>query len=257
MPLFNRKKKEETKPPEETKKIVSEATFLDTEKIGKEVNETLTETLPKSKDEKKEDKIEILNEAKAENFEEKSKEERKKEIATLFPKDEKKQLNETKVQPENPNQLSLEVSKDGIMRVSDKGINQNQNTQQLILRDASSVIAEKLPAQLGSSPNVIETGEWDDRKLSDITDLDKIWLAYFDLLDPMEGGEWAKKFAYGYAAWSDSVGGKRAKLLVQMQMAAGGGGGNMLKTPEDRRNFIERHFTKRGQEPKGDNLNEL
>jgi hypothetical protein len=102
----------------------------------------------------------------------------------------------------------------------------------------------------------LSKGEWDDRKLTNITPLERVWLGYFRLLDPFEGGDWASNYANEYMALSMAIGGERAKLLVKMQMATSGGQSN-FKKPDDKRNFIERHFTKRGQEPKEDDINEL
>ena len=95
-----------------------------------------------------------------------------------------------------------------------------------------------------------------ERRLTNITPLERVWISYFNLLDPFEGGVWAMGYAKEYMNLSMSIGGERAKLLVKMQMAASGGN-SQFKKPEDKRNFIERHFTKRGQEPKEDDINEL
>jgi hypothetical protein len=144
----------------------------------------------------------------------------------------------------------------GIMRLTEKAMDTSSNRQELIFKDASSTTSEKLAPQLASSPKYLNQGEWDDRKLTNITPLERIWLGYFRLLDPFEGGDWASNYANEYMALSMAIGGERAKLLVKMQMATSGGQSN-FKKPDDKRNFIERHFTKRGQEPKEDDMNEL
>lgn len=225
---------------DEIKKVETTYTFKDIEKEGEIKKEELTETISKSFEDKSEEIKSI---------------EKQHEIISINEQS-KANMIEEKAQPFNKEELNLVSDDKGIMRITDKNLTNNQNTQQIIFKDASSVIAEKLPAQLGSDPRILARGEYDVRRLTHINEIERVWLGYFDLLDPFEGGEWAHDFAYSYANWSMSIGGERAKLLVKMQMAASGGM-SAFKKPEDKRNFIEKHFTKRGQEPKEDDMSEL
>lgn len=168
----------------------------------------------------------------------------------------KKEIIEKPIITDKEDNTILTPDSKGIMRITEKAMDTSSNRQELIFKDASSTTSEKLAPQLASSPQYLNKGEWDDRKLTNITPLERVWLGYFRILDPFEGGEWANDYASEYMALSMAIGGERAKLLVKMQMATSGGQSN-FKKPEDKRNFIERHFTKRGQEPKEDDMNEL
>ena len=246
-----RLRKENTIPQEtldNTKKIDSTYTLIDEIKNGENKVEEIEEKPVEKKEEIK--SIEKLIETKPNTFEKSS------EPITPEINDSTKQLVEQKPQPENNENLTLVSDTQGIMRLTDKAIGTSENTQQIIFRDASAITAEKLPAQLGTDPNKLAHGEYDERRLTNITPLERVWISYFNLLDPFEGGVWAMGYAKEYMNLSMSIGGERAKLLVKMQMAASGGN-SQFKKPEDKRNFIERHFTKRGQEPKEDDINEL
>jgi hypothetical protein len=168
----------------------------------------------------------------------------------------KKEIIEKPIIPDKEDNTILTPDSKGIMRITEKAMDTSSNRQELIFKDASSTTSEKLAPQLASSPQFLNKGEWDDRKLTNITPIERVWLGYFRILDPFEGGQWAYDYASEYMALSMAIGGERAKLLVKMQMATSGGQSN-FKKPEDKRNFIERHFTKRGQEPKEDDMNEL
>lgn len=208
-----------------------------------------------------ENKLEELKEEDVIRKEDIKQEEINKKI-DLHPKDPiisqiepKKEMIEKNAQTEE--NLVLKPDTQGIMRLTEKALGTSENTQQIIFRDASSVIAEKLPEQLGSDPIDISKGKYDVRRLTNINELERVWIGYFNLLDPFEGGDWAKQYANEYMNLSMAIHGERAKLLVKMQMAASGGSNSPFKKPDDKRNFIERHFTKRGQEPKEDDMNEL
>lgn len=231
-----------------TKKIDTTYTFQDIEKEGDSITEQINEKPVEKKEEPK--STDKLIESKPVTFES------NKEPITTEINDSKKQLVEAKPIQENTENLTMISDTQGIMRITDKNIRSNENTQQIVFRDASAITAEKLPAQLGTNPNKLAKGEYDERRLTNITPLERVWIGYFNLLDPFEGGIWASEYAKEYMNLSMSIGGERAKLLVKMQMASSGGG-SAFKKPEDKRNFIERHFTKRGQEPKEDDMNEL
>lgn len=161
---------------------------------------------------------------------------------------------------ENPvPQSDLMIDKEGKVRLIPQGnwdTSTNKNTQQLIIRDASAVVAEVLPPQMGSDPNYIAKGKYDIRRLTHLDDIDTLWISYFNLMDDFEGGEFAKAFSEQYMNLRKSLNGEGLKYIVKMQMAASGNAGT-LTPPQDKRNWVERHITQRGKEPEKDDINEL
>lgn len=256
---FKKKLKEEKQSnatDEPKKKTSAELGFQDLSKDGSKIKEEMNEDRAKTFE--KSSNIHVLTKEEITiKFKEPEKEETKNEQLKPIEQEQiKPTIDEEKSPHLHKEELNLTPGKDGIYRITDKSMGDNQNTQQIIFKDASSVVAEKLPAQLGSDFNTLAKGIFDVRRLTHINEIERVWMSYFDLLDPFEGGDFARAFSNSYANYAMSIGGERAKLLVKMQMAASGVGGQ-LKKPEDKRNFIEKHFTKRGQEPKDDDINEL
>jgi len=135
----------------------------------------------------------------------------------------------------------------------EKDFEKDTNVQVIEYKDASSAIAEKLPEQLGSDPTFIAKGKFDERKLSNIDEIDRLWLSYFLLIPDEDGGNYARNLCDNYLTLSDSIGGERAKDLIRMQLAASG---IKKRKEEDKRNFLEKHLTQRGKEPKDSDIDE-
>ncbi len=124
-------------------------------------------------------------------------------------------------------------------------VRDNTKTNQLVFQDASSIIASVLPPQLGTDPLLRALGKYDLKKLSKISELERIWIAYFLLLEEYEGGEYSTNFCENMLALSSSVGGFNSQLIVEMQKAVSGGKENAVR--RDVRSFVEKHFTRRNR----------
>lgn len=125
-------------------------------------------------------------------------------------------------------------------------------TNVLKIQDAANSAAEVLPRQLGTDPLMIMQGRYDIRRLTNLNKIDVVWISIFNLLDDTEGGEFGRAFAEQYMNLAVSIDGKRSDQIIKMMLAASGGG--RAKKKDDTRNFIEKYLTKRGQEPKDDDI---
>jgi len=115
-------------------------------------------------------------------------------------------------------------------------------------KDAVSESAKILAPQLGSDKAMLEKGMVDIRRLTNIDKIERLWLSFFMQLPKDQGGEWMDLFCTDYMNLSPSIGGMRAKLIIAMQSAIGGTRQQRGKAKDDR-SFIEKHFTRRNQQP--------
>lgn len=125
---------------------------------------------------------------------------------------------------------------------------QQGDTQTIVYQDAVSEIGRILASQIGSDRIMLEAGIVDIRRLTNIGKVERLWLSFFLHMPDDQGGQWMKQFCDDYMNLSPSLGGMRAKLIIAMQSAIGGIRQQKSKVKDDR-SFIERHFTRRNQEP--------
>jgi len=122
----------------------------------------------------------------------------------------------------------------------------NSGDKQVIeIRDAQTEIAKVLVPQWGSDPNFISEGRIDNRRFTNLTEIDAIWMSWFSLLPKEYGGIWASDFADEMRNHLYSVGAQHKKLLIGFQQAVSGDKKKEGKT--DNRTFIEKHLTRRNQ----------
>jgi len=100
-----------------------------------------------------------------------------------------------------------------------------------------------LAAQLGSDIIDLKTGKVDMRRLSKTGPIDKAWIAYFIMLEPEEGGDFARQFCNNFLNLAVSEDGWRVNKMIQMEGAAQGSPtvGDLVKRP----GWLARHTTKR------------
>lgn len=130
-------------------------------------------------------------------------------------------------------------------------INTNAGDKQVIeIRDAQTEIAKVLVPQWGSDPNVIAEGRIDNRRFTNISDLDTLWLSWFETIPDEYGGQWARSFADQIRNHAYSVNAQHKKLLIGFQQAVSGE--RKKDGKRDNRTFVEKHLTKRNKKPDDD-----
>jgi hypothetical protein len=120
-------------------------------------------------------------------------------------------------------------------------------TQSIQIKDASSAAVAIIAPQLGSDKNTLMAGRIDNNRLTHINEAEVLWLAWFQNIPPLEGGDFAQKFADLYKDLRMSTDGRRAALLVKALGNITGHGST--GPPKDNRSFIQKHLTERGKEP--------
>lgn len=118
------------------------------------------------------------------------------------------------------------------------------------IQDASSAAVSIIAPQLGSDKNTLAEGRIDNNRLTHINEAEVLWLAWFQNIPKLEGGDFAQNFADLYKDLRMSTDGRRAALLVKALGNITGHG--PTAAPVDKRSFIQKHVTQRGQEPEED-----
>lgn len=130
-------------------------------------------------------------------------------------------------------------------------INSNTSDKQIIeIRDAQTEIAKVLVPQWGSDPNLISEGKIDTRRFTNLSELDILWLSWFETLPLEYGGGWARQFADQIRNHAYSIDAQHKKLLIGFQQAVSGE--KKKDGKRDSRTFIEKHLTKRNIKPNED-----
>jgi hypothetical protein len=124
---------------------------------------------------------------------------------------------------------------------------QEEKGNRVILENAQSRMAEIIAPNYGSDREFIEQGKVDIRRFTNIKNIDVIWLTHFLNVPDHEGGEYAKDFCMDYMNLRDSVNGEHKKIGIRLQQALNASDG--IEELTDNRNWIEKHITKRGEEP--------
>jgi len=119
------------------------------------------------------------------------------------------------------------------------------------IRDAQSDTAKVLAPQMGSDRLTLQKGIVDWRRFTNYPENQILATAWFLAKNAYQGGNFYHNFFGQYGNLRYSVDGEHKKIIVGYQKALSGTP-TVKKDQKDSRNFIERHFTKRGQEPKGD-----
>lgn len=127
-------------------------------------------------------------------------------------------------------------------------IGAGEKQQVLKIEDASSETARILVGQFGSDPDKLREGIIDVRRFTNISLIDTLWLSWFMNKSINKGGRFARKFCMEYINLCYSINAQNKKIIVGLQQAVTGTGRSTDKQ-KDKRNFIERHLTKRNQEP--------
>lgn len=124
----------------------------------------------------------------------------------------------------------------------------DDKTTVIEIRDASTETAKTLVPQMGSDREKLERGKIDWRRFTNLPEAVVIPMAWFMNKREFEGGNWLKNFFEIYGNLRYSIDGEHKKILVGFQKAISGARDDKRK--QDPRSWVEKHVTKRGQEPK-------
>lgn len=114
------------------------------------------------------------------------------------------------------------ISNSGAVVLEDENKQRSAKPQTMIIEDASSVSAKILVPQLGTDKKKLAKGEVDTRRFTNITEIDTIWLTWFELVPKEYGGEYSRAFCDQYRNHRYSVNGENKKLSVDMVRAITG-----------------------------------
>jgi hypothetical protein len=129
--------------------------------------------------------------------------------------------------------------------IKDESTPKKTQNQNITINDASSEIGKILVHEFGSDISHKEKGTVDVRRFSNVSQLDVYWLMYFMNLPKQKGGEYAREICEEYMNVRYSVGGQHKKTVIDFQDSLSNNRGNA--EPKDKRNFIQKHFTHRGE----------
>lgn len=133
-----------------------------------------------------------------------------------------------------------------IVDVVSEDMSNNTGDKQVIeIRDAQTEIAKVLVPQWGSDPNVIAEGRIDNRRFTNLSEIDALWMSWFETLPNEYGGGWARQFADQMRNHLYSINAQHKKLLIGFQQAVSGE--KKKDGRSDNRTFIEKHLTKRNK----------
>lgn len=96
-----------------------------------------------------------------------------------------------------------------------------------IEQNAETVLAP----QLGSNATTLLKGQIDRERLTNVNEIERVWLAYFQQIPEHRGGRYAKTFCNSYMDLSMALHGKRATQLIQAMGAAKGVSTTQVKRP--------------------------
>lgn len=139
---------------------------------------------------------------------------------------------------ENISELIDEISDD----LKDKG-----DTQIIEIRDGVTETAKMLVPQMGSNRQTLNEGKIDDRRFTNLTELDVLWLSWFSIVPDEYGGEFSRRFCDMFRNHAYSIEAQHKKLIVAYQGAVSGAKSNERK--RDNRSFVEKHLTQRKKKP--------
>lgn len=109
---------------------------------------------------------------------------------------------------------------------------------------------QTLAPQLGTDIADLVNKKVDMRRLSKLGPIDKVWIAYFLLLEPEEGGDFAYQFCDNFLNLAVSEDGWRVNKMIQMVAGSKGVGGvgELMKKPS----WVGRNITQRSWQKKAD-----
>jgi len=120
-------------------------------------------------------------------------------------------------------------------------------SQNITINDAQSEVGKILVKEFGSDLEFKQEGKVDVRRFSNISSLDVFWLMYFQNIDDLKGGVYAKQICADFLNTRYSVNAGHKKFTINFQESLNSG--KASDKGKDKRNFIEKHLTKRNQTP--------
>lgn len=105
-----------------------------------------------------------------------------------------------------------------------------------------------LGPQFGTDTVDLVQGKTDMRRLSKITGIEKVWLAYFMLKKNQRGGRFARRFCDNFVNLAVSEDGWRVNKMIQA--IAGSKGATSVGELQKKPGVLQRNITNRGWEEK-------
>ena len=134
------------------------------------------------------------------------------------------------------------VSGEVVKQSSSSGGAKSQN---ITINDAQSEVGKILVKEFGSDLEFKQAGKVDVRRFSNISSIDVFWLMYFSNIAELKGGRYANDMCQAFLNHRYSVNSGHKKVVIDFQESLNSG---KTKEPtKDKRNFIQKYVTKRGQ----------
>ncbi len=134
------------------------------------------------------------------------------------------------------------VSGEVVKQSSSGSVGKSQN---ITINDAQSEVGKILVKEFGSDLEFKQAGKVDVRRFSNISTIDVFWLMYFENIEPLKGGEFAKKICQEFLNMRYSVNSGHKKVVISFQESLNSGRSNEPK--KDKRNIIQKYVTQRGK----------
>ncbi len=134
------------------------------------------------------------------------------------------------------------VSGEVVKQSSSSGVGKSQN---ITINDAQSEVGKILVKEFGSDLEFKQAGKVDVRRFSNISSLDVFWLMYFQNIDDLKGGVFARTICQEFLNTRYSVNSGHKKVVISFQESLNSG---RSKEPvKDKRNLIQKYVTQRGK----------
>ncbi len=134
------------------------------------------------------------------------------------------------------------VSGEVVKQSSSSGVGKSQN---ITINDAQSEVGKILVKEFGSDLEFKQAGKVDVRRFSNISSIDVFWLMYFQNIDDLKGGEFARNICQEFLNTRYSVNSGHKKVVISFQESLNSG--KSREPVKDNRNLIQKYVTQRGK----------
>lgn len=134
------------------------------------------------------------------------------------------------------------VSGEVVKQSSSGGAGKSQN---ITINDAQSEVGKILVKEFGSDLEYKQEGRVDVRRFSNISSIDVFWLMYFQNIDDLKGGQFARSICQEFLNTRYSVNAGHKKTVISFQESLNSG--RSTEPKKDSRNLIQKYVTQRGK----------
>ncbi len=135
---------------------------------------------------------------------------------------------------------------DEVVSAIGEDISKGDKPEIIEIRDSTTEISKTLVPQFGSDQTDLADGKIDTRRFTNIYEEDVVWLSWFSIKRPEEGGNWCKQYCDSYRNHRYSVNGENKKLSIGITQAISGS--DRKARTEQKRSLIDRILRRKPKE---------